>query len=313
MVATPNLTRRGFLTGAGAVGGLIVAPGLLAACSKTDSPRAGGDKEPGKKGEAGLLAKLKKQGFVRVGFAGEAPYGFKDGDKLAGEAPTLHKEIFTALGIKELRPSVVDFGALIPSLLANKFDVVSAGMAITPERCAKVLFSEPEFVGPTALMVKKGNPKKLTDLKSAAKAKVKVGVLKGAVEESYAVKAGVAKGSISVLPKQQDGLDALAAGRIDAFALTGFSLRWLQKSGSNKSKPVEVLEDFIPVIDGKKQYSPGGAVFRMADAELRDAFNAELKKITGDKTKYVDLIGKYGFTEAAVPPADLKTADLCKA
>lgn len=305
MTESTGLSRRGFLSRTALAGGLVAVPGLLAACSKTD-PKTG--QKSGENGTS-LLDKAKKRGYITVGFAGEAPYGFMDGDKPAGEAPTLHSKIFQALGVKELRASVVDFNALIPSLIAGKFDLVSAGMAITPERCAKVLFSEPEFIGPTSLMVKAGNPHKLTDLASCAKAGVKVGVLSAAVEEGYAKSAGVK--SITTLAKQQDGLDALVAGRIDAFALTGISLRWLKKSGANASKPVEVLASFVPEVKGVKQYSPGGAVFRKGDEALRDAFNAQLKKITSNDTEYVSLIGKYGFSKTEVPPATLTTADLC--
>lgn len=295
-------SRRTLLRGSLAAGGALAVPGLLTACSKTE-PGTGSSKED-------TLSKIKKQGYVTVGFAGEQPYGFKQGDKLVGEAPTLHKHIFQALGIKDMRGVLADFDSLIPGIKADRFDVVSAGMAITPERCKQVIFSEPEFQGATALMVKKGNPKKLTDLKSAAKAKATVGVLTAAVEKGFATAAGVPADSIKSFAKQQDGLDAVVAGQVDAFALTDISLNWLAKI--NKGSPVEVTKSFVPVVDGKKQTSAGGAVFRPADTKLRDAFNKELKKITGNPDEYVKLIGKYGFGTNNVPPADLTTADLCK-
>ncbi|MFE0601588.1 ectoine/hydroxyectoine ABC transporter substrate-binding protein EhuB [Streptomyces sp. NPDC058892] len=298
-----DLSRRGFLSRTAALGGAVLAPGLITACSRTEV----GSGAPADDGE--LLAKLRGQGYVRVGFAGEAPYGFQDGNQLAGEAPTLHREIFSALGVRDMRPTLTEFGALIPGLLAGRFDVVSAGMAITPERCAKVAFSEPEFVSPTALMVPKGNPRKLSDLDSVAAGGATVGVLTAAVEATYAQGAGVAASSVKSLAKQQDGLDALVAGRIDCFALTGISLRWLART--NSDAPVEVLEPFLPKLNGTPQYSPGGAVFRPGATALRDAFNGELAKITGDPARYVALIGKYGFTEAEVPPATLRTAGLC--
>ncbi|WP_127358755.1 ectoine/hydroxyectoine ABC transporter substrate-binding protein EhuB [Actinacidiphila soli] len=292
-----TLSRRGFLAAA--------AVAAATGCSRTEV----GTGAP--TGDSDLLAKLRKQGYVRVGFAGEAPYGFKDGNTLAGEAPTLHKEIFKALGVPELRPTLTDFSSLIPGLAADRFDVVSAGMAITPDRCAKVIFSEPEFVSPTALMVRKGNPKQLTDLKSAAAKGSTVGVLTAAVEADYATAAGVPGAKVRALAKQQDGLDALVAGRIDAFALTSISLRWLAKT--NSGADVQVLDPFLPVLHGTKQYSPGGAVFRKDTDSLRDAFNTQLKKITADPARYTSLIGRYGFTKAEVPPASLRTAELCKA
>ncbi|WP_329457738.1 ectoine/hydroxyectoine ABC transporter substrate-binding protein EhuB [Streptomyces sp. NBC_01497] len=299
MADFPNLSRRGFLSRSAAVGGLLVVPGALAACSKTSTSAGSGDD---------VLAKLRKQGYVRVAYAGEAPYGYTEGGVLKGEAPTLHAHIFKALGIDKLKPTLSDFDSLIPGLQAGRYDVVSAGMAITPERCANVLFSEPEFISPTAIMVKKGNPKKITDLPSAKAAGVTVGVMAGAVEASYAKAAGIPASKIKTLQNQQDGADAVKGGRVDAFVLTGISLRWLAKTNPT----LEVTPTFVPTLSGKKQYSPGGAAFQKGNEALRDAFNAQLKKITSDQAEYVKLLSTYGFTAAEIPPTTLKTADLCK-
>ncbi|MEV6107648.1 ectoine/hydroxyectoine ABC transporter substrate-binding protein EhuB [Streptomyces sp. NPDC051940] len=303
MAHYPNLSRRGFLTRTAAVGGLLAVPGALTACSKTDE--GGAAKAEGGKG---VLDKLKEQGFVRVAYANEAPYGYKEGDELKGEAPTLHREIFKALGVDELRPTLSEWDGLIPGLQAGKYDVISAGMAITPERCANALFSEPEFISPTAMMVGKGNPEGLTDLASAKQAGVTIGVMSGAVEGDYAEGAGIDGGKIKTLQSSQDGADAVKAGRVQAFLLTGISLRWLAKTNPE----TQVTDPFLPELNGVKQYSPGGAVFRKGSEDLRDAFNEQLKKITSDKQRFVGLIGQYGFTETEVPPAELKTADLCK-
>ncbi|MBD3556449.1 ectoine/hydroxyectoine ABC transporter substrate-binding protein EhuB [Streptomyces sp. SP18CM02] len=298
MAEFPNLSRRGFLNGTAAVGGLLVVPGLLTACSKTDSGSATGE---------GALDKLRKQGFVRVAYANEAPYGYLEGKALKGEAPTLHREIFKALGVDELKPTLSEWDGLIPGLQAGKYDVVSAGMAITPERCGNAIFSEPEFISPTALMVRKGNPKKVTDLASAKKAGITIGVMSGAVEGGYAKGAGISEDRIKTLQKPQDGADAVKGGRIDAFLLTGISLRWLAKTNPE----TEVTEPFVPQVDGKEQFSPGGAVFRKGNEDLRDSFNRELKKIVSDRSRYVQLLEPYGFGESEIPPQDLRTADLC--
>ncbi|MEU9336870.1 ectoine/hydroxyectoine ABC transporter substrate-binding protein EhuB [Streptomyces sp. NPDC048290] len=298
MSVIPYPSRRVLLTRTAAVTGALAVPGLLSACSKTDAGQ-----------EAAGLAKLKKQGYVRVAYANEAPYGYEEDGQLKGEAPTLHREIFTALGVPELRPTFAEWDGLIPGLQAGKYDVISAGMAITPERCAKALFSDPEFISPTALMVKAGNPKKLTDLASAKESGAVVGVMSGAVEKSYAIGAGISEDALTTLQKPQDGADAVKAGRVDAFLLTGISLNWLARNNSG----LEVTESFVPEIDGVKQYSPGGAVFRRGAEEVRDAFNRELKKIVSDRGRYVQLLGAYGFGEDTIPPAGLKTAGLCRA
>lgn len=293
------LTRR-HLLGLATAGAFVATVGGTTACSKT---------EGGGESDTDLLARLKKRGYAKVAYANEAPYGFKEGDTLKGEAPTLHAEVFKALGVPELRPVFSEWDGLIPGLLAGKYDVISAGMAILPERCEKAVFSEPEFISPTAMMVPAGNPKKLGDLVSAEKAGVTLGVMSGAAEKGYAEGAGIPAGRIKTLTKPQDGADAVKSGRIDAFVLTGISLRWLARTNEG----LEVTEPFLPVVDGVKQYSPGGAVFRKGATSLRDAFNVELRKITSDRERYVALLGEYGFTAAEMPPAELTTEQLCSA
>ncbi|QNP68588.1 ectoine/hydroxyectoine ABC transporter substrate-binding protein EhuB [Streptomyces roseirectus] len=278
----------------------LAALGGLAACSKV---------EGGATDDAELLPALRKRGYVKVAYANEAPYGFREGGTLKGEAPALHGEVFKALGVPELRPVFSEWDGLIPGLLAGKYEVISAGMAILPDRCEKAAFSEPEFISPTAMMVPSGNPKKLTDLASAKRAGVTVGVMSGAAEKGYVRDAGIADGRIKTLTKPQDGADAVKSGRIDAFVLTGVSLRWLART----NKGLQVTEPFVPMIGGVKQYSPGGAVFRKTATSLRDAFNVQLKKITSDRERYVRLLGAYGFTAAELPPAGLSTARLCAA
>ncbi|MET8976987.1 transporter substrate-binding domain-containing protein [Streptomyces sp. NPDC004539] len=289
------LTRRRLLglASAGALAG-------VAACSRT---------EGGAADDADLLAALRKRGSVKVAYANEAPYGFEEGGTLKGEAPTLHAEVFKALGVPRLKPVFSEWDGLIPGLLAGKYEVISAGMAILPDRCAKAAFSEPEFISPTAMMVPSGNPRRLGDLESAKRAGVTLGVLSGAAEKGYVEAAGIPSGKVRTLTKPQDGADAVKNGRIDAFVLTGISLRWLNKT----NKGLDVTEPFLPMVGGVKQYSPGGAVFRKSAGSLRDAFDTELKKITSDRERYVRLLGPYGFTAAELPPADLTTARLCAA
>ncbi|MGC4960341.1 ectoine/hydroxyectoine ABC transporter substrate-binding protein EhuB [Gordonia sp. DT218] len=276
-----------------AVSALVAAS--LAACSSTDS---GGD--------SNLLESLREKGAVTVGFAGEAPYSFEENGQLTGATVALHREIFHNLGINEVKGVNADFGALIPGLQANRFDVVSAGMSILPERCKQAAFSDPEFNYTTALMVNKGNPKGLTDMQSVASSGARLATMTGAIESDYAKSLGISSMQVAT---PQDGMDAVTSGRADVFALTGISLNWMKKN--NPEAPVDVTPSFVAVIDGKPQVGAGGTVFRTNDKELLDAYNVELKKITSDPQKYLSIVGKFGFTEKELPDPKLTTADLC--
>jgi polar amino acid transport system substrate-binding protein len=300
-VTDSTWTRRDLLRYSAIAAGAVAAPGLVAGCSRTTTGQGGAG--------GGLLARSKQRGYITVGFAGEQPYAFQKGGTLTGEDPAVHKAIWNSLGVKELRGVQVDFGQLIPGLNANRFDVVAAGMFILPERCAQAAFSEPVYCAPEAFLVPKGNPKHITDYESVAKAGVALAVLPGAVEGVYAKKLGVANDKIVEVASQRDGLSALGAGRVEAFSLTSISLRnFLQQNpGSN----LELTQPFTPVIDGKKQLGCGGAVFRKADNDAREAFNTELAKLK-QSGKLLELIQPFGFGPETVPPNDVTTEMLCK-
>src|SRR5262252_5463280 len=63
------------------------------------------------------LERAKKQGYIRVGFANEAPFAYATPDgKLTGEAPEIAKVIFKRLGINEVDGVLTEFGSLIPGV-----------------------------------------------------------------------------------------------------------------------------------------------------------------------------------------------------
>jgi len=292
-----DLTRT---TAAGRITAAIAGFGLLGAavtgCTSVDN-----------EGGGSTLERLRDDGTVTVGFAGEAPYSFMQDGELTGATVALHREIFRNLGIENVEGVSTDFGALIPGLQAGRFDVVSAGMSILPQRCEQALFSEPEFNYTTALMVPQGNPEQLDDMQSIADSGVRMAVLTGAIESDYASALGIDALQVA---SPQDGMDAVVNGRADVFALTGISLNWMKQN--NENAPVDVTESFVAEIDGVPQVGAGGTVFRKEDTELRDAYNAELEKITSDRDKYLSIVGEFGFTEAEMPDPELTTEVLCE-
>ncbi|MGB3369267.1 MAG: transporter substrate-binding domain-containing protein, partial [Rhodococcus sp. (in: high G+C Gram-positive bacteria)] len=116
------------------IGGAALVAASFTACTST-TPADGEDR----------LQSLRDAGTITVGVAGEAPYSFEENGELTGATIALHKRIFGNLGIDTVEGVNADFGALIPGLQANRFDVVSAGMSILPQRCEQAAFGDPEF------------------------------------------------------------------------------------------------------------------------------------------------------------------------
>ena len=269
----------------------------LAACGDSGSDSSSGDK----------LAELQEKGTITVAFAGEEPYSFEKDGELTGATIALHKKIFKDMGIKEVKGVKTEWNALIPGLKAGRYDAISAGMSILPDRCKEASFGDPEILYTTALMVPEGNPKNLKTLDDVKKSGAKLTTMSGAIESDYAKALDI---KATQVKSPQDGMEAVTRGRSDVFALTGISLRTMDEK--NPDAKVEVTEPFVAVVDGKEQVGAGATVFKKGDDTLRDAYNEELAKITGDEKAYTDVIGEFGFTDAERPKGDLTTEQLCK-
>src|SRR5438067_7042291 len=282
------VTRRDLFRWSAFAGAAVVG---LTACQSTSS----GD----------TLTAAKNAKTIKIGIANESPYGFADSSgNTTGEAPEIAKAVFKAIGIDGVQANVVPFDQLIPALNAKQFDVVAAGMNITPARCKAALFSNPDYSALTALLVPKGNPQGVQTLQDAAAKKVKIAVLSGAVEKDYATAAGVSSDQIEVLDTQDNMLRSVTAGRVYAAALTDISLKWLAKQNPDAS--VEVTTGFTPTKNGQPVVSAGGFVFRQDDTSLRDAFNTQLKAMH-DSGQWLQLALPFGFGASNVPKADVTT------
>jgi polar amino acid transport system substrate-binding protein len=256
-------------------------------------------------GEA-TLERARKDGYIRVGFANEAPFGYATPEgQLTGEAPEVAKAVLKKMGIAHVDGVLTEFGSLIPGLLAGRFDVIAAGMFITPKRCEQIRFSEPSYGIGQAFLVKKGNPKNIRDYGSIARDKgLKLAVMAGAVEGGYAKESGVGQSQLIVLPDQLSLVKAVQAGRADAAALTALSIAGM----ASKSEGVESTAPFGTVA-GKSVVGHGGFGFRKGDKDLADAFDAELSTFIGSP-EHITLVTPFGFGKGFLPTKS--TAELCQ-
>lgn len=298
------LTRRAFLGRTAPLGAVVLGgPVLLSACGDDNGNGNGGATQTGN-----LLERGREQGFIRVGFANEAPYGFADeAGNVTGEAPEVARAVLAELGIPELDGVVTEFGSLIPGLNAERMDMVAAGMFINPERCEQVAFSDPDYCAPQALAVPAGNPMGLTDYESVREAGANLGVLSGAVEEGHAEEVGIE--NVTVLGSTPDLIDALRGGRIDAFALTSITVNWQTRDIDD----IEAVEPFVYTVDGEEQLGCGGYAFRMEDEEFRNEFNTVLSEMQ-DAGEILPIVEEFGFGQQEVDLAKDRTAEeLCEA
>jgi polar amino acid transport system substrate-binding protein len=282
------------LKGLAAATSILALTLTLGACGGSDSDES-------------TLQKAIDDGKITVGFAGEAPYSFEKDGELQGASVAMAKAVFKELGVDDVEGVNTEFGSLIPGLNADRFDAISAGMSILPDRCKQASFGDPEFMYTTALMTKEGKLGGMKNLDDVKKKGAKLATMTGAVESDYAEDLGIKAQKVGT---PQDGMDAVTTGRADVFALTGISLNWMAKN--NADADVEVSESFVQEIDGVPQVGAGATVFRTDDDELRDKWNEALDKIVSDEKSYLDVVGDYGFTKEERPDGSITTDQLCK-
>jgi polar amino acid transport system substrate-binding protein len=94
-------------------------------------------------------------GELRLGTAAVTePFSFVDGSqKVVGLDIEIAAKVARRLN-RQLRVVNMEFGSMIPALIAGKVDLIGACITITPERAKQVLFSEPYYRGGMSALVR---------------------------------------------------------------------------------------------------------------------------------------------------------------
>lgn len=248
------------------------------------------------------LARIQRTGKVRIGFANEKPFGYLDTKKdlVTGEAPEIARYILKKIGVDHIEPVVADFGSLIPGLKAKRFDIIAAGMYITPDRGKEIAFSNPTYAIGESFIVLAGNPLDLHSYEDVRdNPDARIGVMGGSIELKYAQDLGVDESQIAVFADYASALQGLKGDQIDAVAATFLTVKdLLEKQDSDAIEQVKDFRD--PVIDGKETRGFGAFGFRQQDEALRERFNEELAKFIGTP-EHLELVKEFQFDESTLP------------
>lgn len=259
--------------------------------------------------QSATLDDIKQRGQIRIAVANEIPYGYVD---LSGEAkgagPDVARELMKQLGIDRIEWITTNFSSLIPGLQADHFDMVAAEMAILPERCKQVVFSEPNTSYGEGLLVAKGNPNDVHSYKDFAEGDQKVAIMAGADQLEMLQALGVPANRMVTLSSNADAISTVSTGRAAAYAATSLTVGELAK----QSDRVEAAANFTdPIIDGNPVRSWGAFTFSSQSEDLRDAVSAELAKFKETDT-WKEILSTYGFSETdAQESTSRDTEQLC--
>jgi arginine/ornithine transport system substrate-binding protein len=176
--------------------------------------------------------------------------------------------------------------SMIPGLLAQQYDVIISSMSITAERQQVIDFSDKYYSTPSRIVVKEGTPfETLESLKG-----LRLGVLKGSTQESYAM-GELAPLGVTVVPyeaQDQVYLD-IRSGRLngtvaDAVEVTGGFLSKAEGQGYG----------FVgPELNDPKYFGIGmGVAMRKGSDELKRQINEAIVAIRANGT-YQQISSKY--------------------
>jgi len=258
---------------------------------------------------AATLQEIQDRGQVRIAIANEIPYGYMDLDGTAkGVGPDVAKHIMSELGIEKIEWVTTTFGSLIPGLQADRFDMVAAEMAVLPQRCQQVLFSEPDSSYGEGLLVAKGNPHDIHTYDAFADSDLKVAIMAGADQLEMMQALGVPDDRMVTISNNADAISTVSTGRADAYAATSLTVSEL----AAKSDSVEAAADFTdPVINGEPVRSWGAFTFAQGSEDFRDAVNEKLAEFK-QTDEWEEILTQYGFSSTDAKESFTKTTEqLC--
>lgn len=249
--------------------------------------------------------KLDSNKTVIIGIGNEPPWTeIKPDGSVTGVGPDIDKAILDEIGGKTYEGQVMDYGAMIPALQARRVTIVSSGaLAIRPDRCQQVLFSQPVICTSQAFLARKELLGKLDTYKQVAKEGLRIAVCSGCVDEKYALEAGVKKENLVIFPDGVSAAKMLQDKRVDVVSLPDGAVNDLYKRMGDDNLAVIMPVTDVPI-------GCAAASFNKEDADLRDAYDVGLQRIV-DSGEYLKLMTKYGL-EANAKLLGIKTREeLC--
>ncbi len=282
----------------------VVLSVTVAACGDDEEEEAGGGRTSVQLSDLGrrLPQAIQDRGALRVGsdIAYAPMETFKEGTETAEGVDI---DICNAIAVKlgegfrcEFQNAVFD--TLISGLKAARFDAVMSSMTDNAERQQEVDFVD-YFSAGSSVLVKKGNPEKITSLNDLCGKTVSL--QRGTTNEELATKQNQTctqqgKGAVNVLAfdtdpeAQQQVKIGRAVADIADFPVAAYSAR--TSGGGN---------DF-EVVGEQIDPAPYGIAVNKAQTALRDAVQAALKAAIDDGS-YDRVLEKWGVSLGALKTA----------
>ena len=213
-------------------------------------------------------------GTIKLATAQNPPFAFTANGILYGYEIEIAYMFCREYGYA-LEVTAVNMDAIIPAIQSCKYDIACCGISITEERKESMYFSDPDYSGGTALLIRKSDSraagafKSIRDLKNGT-----IAVITGSNFPDHVLNS-LPNANLKYFNTTADCINALKSGKVDAVAEDEpVALNIMAQDNSFYLLP-EMLEAV--------SY---GFVFQKSAAgeELRDKFNSVLSTLKADGT-----------------------------
>ena len=222
--------------------------------------------------DGGMLAAVKKRGAMRVGFSTFVPWAMQDKNgNFIGFEIDVATRLAKDLGVKaEFIPT--KWAGIIPALLTGQFDIIIAGMSVTPERAEKVDFSMPYDYAGMDIVANKQKAAGFSSLDDFNKPEVILSARTGGSAKA-AIEAHMPKATVRYFDEEAQALQEVLTGRAHAFISSA------PQPAFQAAKHPDIL--FRPLPDTFTK-EPIAFALRKGDAASLKELNAWIEKARQD-------------------------------
>jgi polar amino acid transport system substrate-binding protein len=216
--------------------------------------------------------------------------------QVRGIDPDLAAELGRVLGVRFTFVNT-GFDELIPSLQAEKYDVIISSMTATPERARQISFLE-YFQAGSSILVRKGNPDRIGSMEDLCGATVTLqdSTIHEELVAAQQDKCGANRIRARPLESGTQVVLEVKYGRADA-ALADFPVAAYNAKVSGQGRDFEVVGEQIDP-------GPYGIGIRKEDSDLQTVLQDALRAIIEDGS-YDRVLTKWSVTDGALKTARL--------
>jgi polar amino acid transport system substrate-binding protein len=240
-------------------------------------------------GGDGSFKRVLREG-ITIGIANDYPFTYQDEKTkdFDGLDVRIFRMITKLLGIEKVSWQIVQFDAMIPGLIAKRWDVAADNIHENPKRLAVIDFTSPAYWYGSALAVRKGNPKNIHTARDLA-GKV-VGVVRGSFNHNFLEKRKDIK-ELKLYTTNEAEFADLVAGRIDVTMEDDIKVGLFIKN--HPGVPIEFATGYAPSLE---EYGYARYGIRKDDIDLNHAISRAIDELRAKREGIPAILEQGGLS-----------------